>query len=206
MKTLINSVLTFVGLLPATGFAVPIPLDLGDFFSLDPEVVVMDASTATMTDSEYVSVVTLTNDPWLGDPEIIVAGVGRSLTFDLEFVQPAGNIDEFAAYLFDSDLGSFAGVVDSVLFDSSYTGPVSFDLSSWVGVTLGLQFELYDPGFDLGSTVMISNLALNDPMPAPAPPAVALFLFGLTMLVAMRRGLVELKNRTQIAKEIDHSG
>lgn len=176
--------LIFLSVSAGTASASVIPLDLEAFFSLDPEVVVIDPSTASMTDSEFVSIVTLINDPWLGDPEIIVAAVGRTLTFDLAFTQPDGNIDEFAAYLFDAGLGPFAGVLDSILFDVDFSGPVLFDLSPWVGITLGLQFELYDPGFEVGSTVTISNLALNDPLPAgvPAPGGVAILLAGLVLL------------------------
>ncbi|XOV90468.1 MAG: hypothetical protein ACFHX7_11435 [Pseudomonadota bacterium] len=163
--------------------ATTIPLDLNDFFSLDPEVTIVSPGEATMTDSAYVSVVTLTNDPWV-DPNIIIPAIDRTLTFDFEFLQGAGNVDEFAAYLFDADYGPLLGVLDSVLFDASASGTVSFDLSSWTGLMLGLQFELYDPGIETGSSLVISNLALNDPGVAsvPAPGGLALLLAGLVLL------------------------
>ncbi|MFT5543724.1 MAG: hypothetical protein ACI96N_002934 [Arenicella sp.] len=168
--------------------ATTIPLDFNDFFTADPEVTVVSPGEVVMTDSDFVSVVTLTNDPWY-DPNIIIQAVDRTLTFDFEFLQGNGNVDEFAAYLFDADYGPVAGVLDNVFYDASASGTVSFDLSPWTGLMLGLQFELYDPGFLTGSSVTITDLALNDPVSAsvPAPGGLAILFAGLALLVGRNR-------------------
>ena len=160
-----------------------------DFNTFDPEVLVVSPTLATMTDSEFVSTVTLTNDPFAFDPEVIVPAVGRLLTFDYAFDQAPGNIDEFSVYLFDAADGPFFGLLDSTTITSSGSGGVSFDLTSYVGLSLGLQFELFDPGFLTGSSVTLSNLVLSDATalaPVPVPPALMLFISAIGMLKLVR--------------------
>jgi hypothetical protein len=162
------------------------PLDLGDFFTSDPEVSVVSPNQAIMTDSMIVNTVSLTLDPSLGDPNIIIPAVQRELTFDYEFTLGMGNIDEFSAYLFNADVGPFS-VLDSVTLFSSGMGSVTFDLSDYLDLTLGLQFELFDPGIELGAMVTISNLALIDPQLIPEPTTTILLLIGLIPLFVCRK-------------------
>ena len=162
------------------------PLDLQDFFTLDTEVQVLDANTATMSDSASISFVSLTLDPGVGDLDVIAPLAGRSLTFSYALELGANNVDEFSAYLFDAATGPLA-VLDSFTTAATGSGNVSFDLTPHVGTTLGLQFELFDTGIDLGAVVTISSLALMDPMvQAPAPSAALLLLAGLCALGRLR--------------------
>ena len=166
--------------------ATVIPIDLTNFFTADlPAVVVTDSDTASMTD--FFTVQTLTLDPGLGDPDAIFAAASRTLTFGYVLDLGLGNIDEFSTYLFDAEFGPLFGVLESVTIATAGSGNVSFDLSAYIDRTLGLQFELYDPGFDVGATVMISNLALVDPaLDVPGPATWAWFMLGVFIVVCLR--------------------
>jgi hypothetical protein len=160
--------------------AAHIPIDLEDFFTIDyPAVSVLNPSTATMTDD--FSFTALTLDPGVDDPDVITPAFGRFLTFNYEFERGGGNIDEFSAYLFNTELGPLWGVLDSVTILDPGFGSVSFGLSAYLTLTLGLQFVLDDPGSETGAMVTISDLALFDPLltPVSAPPTVWLMLSGL---------------------------
>lgn len=157
-------------------------IDLHDFYS-DPTVTVSPAwspgLTATFTEDPLLTPVLLSNDPGLSDDEVIFAeigGVGQILSFNFDFVEPAGNHDEFGAFVIDASTGLSAGAPFEFFVDYTDSGAVSFDLSSLSGEILGLQFQLSAFDFDLGSTLTISNVELN---PVPVPGAVLLAGLGL---------------------------
>lgn len=171
-------------------------IDLNDFFA-DPTVsVTANGSSAEMREDAFLSPVLLSNDPGLGEPEVVFAeinGNAQSLSFDYNFVEGVGsNLDEFFVYVLDASTGF--GIGPSFEFSSSSTasGTVVFDLSSLAGKTLGLQFELNalngDAAFD--STVTISDVQLNNTNAVPEPGSAiiwAAFVFGTGGLALRRR-------------------
>ena len=164
-----------------------IPIDLNAFFPSEPEVVISsDGVTATMNESPIIAVVTLDNDPFLGDAEVIVAAPSRLLTFDFDFNELPGNDDVFSATLFDSGLGPVNGVLEALEIDATRAGAASFDLSPWVGVTLGLSFTLFDlnPQGLQDSTVTVTRLQLNDESAVPLPPSLLLLFSGMVFLAS----------------------
>ena len=166
------------------------PIDLNYFFG-DPEVTIApDGGSAEFMESAFSTVVLLTNDPFLGDPFVIVPGPSTFLTFDFEFNEAPGNDDQFSAYLFFAPDGPLSGVLDQFSVDSTSAGMVSFDLSDYVSGTevlqLGLQFELFDStGSSFDSTATISNLTLTQVVPIPA--AIWLFSSGVLGLIGIAR-------------------
>lgn len=178
---------------PTAVMATVVPISLNDFFSAEPEVsVTPDGQMATIAESSFVTPVTLINDPGFGDPEVIVPALSRTLTFSYNFVEALNNDDLFTAVLFDAAFGPFGGVLDIFELTSSATGVAEFDLSAWVGLSLGLSFELHDLdpfSLALDSTVTISNLALNDTATVPVPePGTAWLISSLLLgLVGFKR-------------------
>lgn len=172
-------------------------IDLNDFFA-DPTVTVaVDGSSAMIAEDPFFFSVLLSNDPGLGDPEVIVAAAGVSLLFDFDFVEgPVGEDDEFGAFLIDAGTGFSLGSPFEFFIDASSAGTVSFDLSGLVGTTLGLQFQLGallgDAAFD--SLVTISNVQLQT-VSVPEPPTLFLFFGGLMIALFWCRlvpGRIEL--------------
>ncbi|MBT8438954.1 MAG: VPLPA-CTERM sorting domain-containing protein [Gammaproteobacteria bacterium] len=163
------------------------PIDLNDFFTLDPEVVIApDGMSANFSESAFSTFVTLINDPGLGDLNVIVPNTSTFLTFNYEFTAAVGDQDEFSAYLFDSDNGPIFGLLETFRVSSSSSGVASFDLEPWQGLVLGLQFELIDLSLgSIDSTATVSNLALTQVV--PIPPAVWLFGSGLIGLIGIAR-------------------
>ena len=175
--------------------ATSLPINLNDFYFSEPEVVVSaDGQMATIAESLFVTPVTLINDPFFGDPEVIVPALSRTLSFNYNFAEAVGNDDLFTAVLFDAASGPFLGVLDSLDLTASAIGIAEFDLAPWVGLSLGLSFELHDLdpfSVTLDSIVTVSNLMLNDTTAAPPPSSVpepgtiwlmGSLLFGLTYL------------------------
>lgn len=164
----------------ATAPAFAAPIDLNDFFA-DPSVsVAADGNSATMAEDPGLLVVFLANDPGLGDPNVIFAGPGVVLSFDFDFVEGAGNDDEFGAFVLDSS-GTLAGPAFGFFTSDSASGSVSFDLSSLVSEPfIGLQFQLSrlpgDAGFDSATT--IRNVRLEAAQAVPAPTTLTLLILG----------------------------
>ena len=76
-----------------------VPIDLNDFFA-DPTVTVTpDGSFASITEDPGLSAVLLSNDPGLGDPNVIIPGLGVLLSFDFSFNEAGGELDEFGSSL-----------------------------------------------------------------------------------------------------------
>ena len=121
------------------------PIDLNDFFA-DPTVTVApDGNSASLQEDPALSVVLLSNNPGLGDPNVVIPGPGTSLIFDFVFSEPVNNDDEFGAFVIDAATGLSAGPAFEFFTQVSSLGTVTFDISSLVGQTLGLQFQLAAP-------------------------------------------------------------
>jgi hypothetical protein len=178
------------GLLARPADAAVTAIDLNDFFTFDPEVTISaDGRSAEFMESELVSFVRLANDPFVGDPNVIVPMAGSSLTFAFELVEAPGGDDAFSAVLFDSQLGVYSGELERFEVMSSQSGLASFDLTPHVGLTLGLEFELaeLDPlGGTLGSVASVSNLSIVAPA-VPVPGALVLLGSALVPLALRRR-------------------
>ncbi|MCG8587686.1 MAG: PEP-CTERM sorting domain-containing protein [Proteobacteria bacterium] len=177
--------IALLALLPDPGHATPI--DLNDFLA-DPEVAVApDGTSAVLSESAFVSQVRLSNDPFAGDPEVIVAAPSTFLRFEYDFVEGPGDDDEFLAVLFDASAagGPVFGWVEAFAVSQTESGVVLFDLTPFVGLTLGLEFQLVDlagADLDLDSTVAISNLAI-----VPEPSTLAQLLLALLGLGGLGR-------------------
>lgn len=170
--------------------AAVVDIDLNDFFASPGVTVAADGSNADFVESSTDFQVSLVNEPFFGDPNVIVPSVGTSLEFDYNFVEAAGSTDEFFAYVIDDLTGLSAGVAFEFVLDASGSGSVSFDLTSLVGDTLGLAFLLTglpnDGNFD--STLSISNVQLVTAMgPIPLPASGVLLLGGFAAIGGLRR-------------------
>lgn len=165
---------------PATAGVMSINLNDFFFFAGDPVTVAAGGSSATIGESASFSPISLSNVPGAGDPEVIVAAPGRTLQLDFSFSEPAGNDDTFRVNLLDGNSGDVLPGF-SAEFLSSESGDLSFDLDSFVGTTLGLEFALgANPGDGaLDSQVTVSNVRLVDPAVAvSAPNSIILLLLG----------------------------
>ena len=178
------SLVFFLWAVPA--FAVQIDLNDFFFFPGDPVTVVPDGSAATIGEDPFITPITLTNDPGLGDPEVIVAGAGTNLYFDYYFFEGTSDIDEFGAFILDAATGLSIGPGFEFFIQDTSSGTVGFDLTSLVGQTLGLQFQLlalFDD-FDYLSTVEILNVRLEV---VPEPNTFILLGFGFIGLSCFSR-------------------
>lgn len=177
----------------AIGVAAPAfgaPIDLNDFFA-DPTVTVeADGSSAIMAEDPALLPVLLSNDPGLGDPEVILAGPGVVLSFDFDFVEGGpGNNDEFGAFVLDSS-GAPAGPAFEFFTSDTDSGSVSFDLSSLVSEpSIGLQFQLSALPGDLllESVVTIRNVRTEVTQAIPEPTTLMLLILGAICTVVGSR-------------------
>ena len=174
-----------------TAMATMIPIDLNAFIPSEPEIIIsLDGMTATINESPLIAIVTLENDPGLGDAEVILAAPSRLLTFGYDFNEPPGNDDVFSAVLFDSAVGPLDGVLDGVDINATQAGTVAFDLSPWEGFILGLSFVLSDadPQGLQNSSVTITQLQMSDDHAVVPVPSTMLLLFsGIVVLASWRR-------------------
>ena len=159
-------------------------IDLNDFVPSPTVTVAVDGLSALMTEeADPNDFVFLSNDPGLGDANVIIPGPFVSLVFEYVFDEPAGNDDEFVAFVIDADGNSLEGELEFVTTSSS-SGTVSFPLSSpsLFGETLGLEFQLNPLGNDAAttSTVTVSNLRLL----VPEPGSLLLAVLGLCSAAA----------------------
>jgi hypothetical protein len=156
-------------------------ISLNDFVA-DPAsavTVAADGSSALLEEDPVIAPVTLSNDPFLGDPFVIDTSIGTILRFDYDFTIGAGpgNVNEFGAFVLDST-GVSPGPAFEFLTTSSSSGTVIFDLSPLVAEPfLGFQFQLSAlPGdMALDSTVTVSNVQLNAMNAIPEPGSLAIW-------------------------------
>ncbi len=159
-------------------------INLNDFFA-DPTVTVAsDGSSALLTEDPPFTEVSLSNDPGLGDPEVVVAAPGVGLFFDYSFTEALGEDDSVFGFLLDGTTGNSVGPVFEFFINAASSGTVAFDLSSLTGTQLGLVFSLQSGLVDTGfnSTLTISNIHLDPVTPVPVPVAIVNMLMGLGML------------------------
>lgn len=189
MRAIKINLLVIVFGLSGLAQAAATPINLNDFFA-DPSVTVAaDGSSAALAEDASLSPVLLSNDPGLGDPEVVIAGLGLFLLFDFDFVEGlTGEADEFGAFLIDAGTGLSVGAMFEFFTQNTSMGSISFDLSGLVGTTLGLQFQLSalpgDTGLD--SMVTVSNVRLQSVM-VSEPSTLALMLSGLAIGWLLRR-------------------
>jgi hypothetical protein len=169
---------------PLTIYAAPI--SLLDFTSAGDVFVAADGNDATLTfDTNSFGQAELTNN---GVPNVIIATNGTSLEFSYDYIVSAFSSTVFEARLFDTAGGIFGGTLDTLFverFTFPQSGAVSWDLSGYTGLTLGLDFRLnnMDPGLQFGGTITtISNLAIVDNLPSPVPVPAAVWLFGTALI------------------------
>lgn len=192
-KTIYLSILLIVlsGLfLPNIALSAVTPINLSDFSLLDPSdpvVISSDGTSATISEDAALFSVILINDPFFGDPNVIIPGVNVVLRFDYEFTEPSQNDDEFGAFIFDADTGLTPDPATDFEFfiQDAGAGTVSFDLTSLTGLTLGLQFELASLPSDnaFNSSVTVSNVRL---LVVPIPSALLLFASASISLFGFR--------------------
>jgi len=166
------------------GWAGAVQIDLNDFFESPASAidVAPDGSIADFVEDPTVTPVFLSNDPGLGDPNVIIPGIGVHLLFDFAFSEGATDDDEFGAFVIDGSTGLSVGPPYEFFLDSSGSGAVDWNLTALSGQTLGLQFQLSALGGDVGldSTLSVSNVRLVT-RAVPEPSTVMLFSLGLTL-------------------------
>lgn len=187
-RKLPKSTALFIGFYMASASAATVSINLNDFY-IDagaPVTVSADGSSAVLSESPNFSVVLLSNIPGSGDPDVIVPGAGAMLQFDYSFNEPANNTDVFHAALLDGNTGQPFGGAFEFFQTVSGAGQVQFDLSSFVGSTLGLQFELSPELSDLGydSTLSVSNVQIVTPVPTPG--SAVLLISGVFAMLRVR--------------------
>lgn len=171
-------------MIPSVGWADQIALSGFSFFSGDPVTIAADGSSATLGQAVDVDPIQLINDPFFGDPNVIVPGPQVVLSFDYDFFEAAGEDDEFGAFVTDPDTGDSIGSAYEFFTQDTGTGTIAFDLSSLDGIAdLGLLFQLAEGVSDTGidSTVTISNLRI-----VPEPSSAIMWLCGVIVLGYVR--------------------
>lgn len=165
-------------------FALPVQIDLTQFTVYGSTIsVASDGSSAQLQEDPAQFAVFLFNDPGMGDPALITPGTDTYLQFDYVFNEAFNNDDFFQAYLYEAGNYSLSPAFEA---SSSGSGTVEFDLSAYLGMTLGLDFVLASNDFDLGSFVTVSNLRLDQrsqpPTQVPEPAIGYLFGLGLVLI------------------------
>lgn len=175
-------------------------VDLNNFFFFpgDPVAISSDGATADFNESPTASPVVLSNDPFLGDPGIVIPSFSQFLRFDFFFVEPPSNDDEFFAFLFDGVTGASFGSAFEFSTTATSSGTVSFDVRSLAGQTIGMQFSLNSLPGDNGFTdsiLTVSELrvgAVEPPAYIPLPaslPLLAGAMAGLGLIARRRKAL-----------------
>lgn len=176
-------------------------INLNDFYPGGNVMIASDGSSATMTEDPDYNSALLSDDPFYGAsyPGVYLSDNATTLTFEYSFTEPAGNVDEFYAFLYDlnsygTPLADRNNTPLEFLADQTGSGTVIWDLSgaSFLGTTVGMEFQLnwaqgdQDPSSDLtqNSSVVISNVNVN---PVPEPSTLLLVGSGICGLLFARR-------------------
>ena len=189
--TTIFTIILAMTCLGNSSFAAPILINLEDNFFADPTVEFQDDGfTAVLNEDINLFSVLLSNDPGLGDPNVVDPGLNTILSFDYDFNEGAGNDDAFNAFVLDGTTGFSFGADFEFFAESTSNGVVSFDLSSLTDEFIGLQFQLDSFDAALDSTVTISNVrleAIPEMAPIPEPSTICLFLLSSLLLPLVKR-------------------
>lgn len=180
-----------------TGFSyslVAAPVSFNDFFVNGDIDISADGTTATFYESLASTEQSLINDPFFGDPEVIVAEDNTFLNFHYVFtLGDANESDAFSARLFDWTTGDFLGASFEFFVTDSSEGDVSFDLTELVGMGLGLQLDLLSLPGDGGisSLLVLSDMEmkykLTGPVALPLPTPLLLITLGGLFAWSLRR-------------------
>lgn len=187
----IGKLLTFVIVLGLSQSVFSKPLSFHDFYADSAVSVNAQGDSATLREDAFLPTVQLANDPFFGDPAIIVPAAGSMLTLNFDFVEGAGGNDQFGAVLFDSDNQN---VLDSFFADESASGLISFDLSAFVGRNLGLRLELSSFDFMFDSWVSVFDPRLETAAAVPAPNGI-FYLIATLLYFTLFRGRQRPTNR-----------
>lgn len=167
-----------------------ISLSAPNFYADDSVVVASDGFSAEISEHPVYNTSLLSNDPGLGDTEVIFAAPGRLLLFDYVF-RPGNESVEFGAYLLDTDGDSLGAPYEFYLTGAGHqtlSGTVSFDLTDLMHYDyVGIQFQLYSSVYDSSSLLTIRNLRLSPSSVIPEPGSLFVFGSGLTALVLRRK-------------------
>ena len=164
-------------------FAVPVQVDLSKFTAFGSAITVAsDGSSALLSEDPAQFAVFLFNDPSMGGPDLITPSSDTFLLFDYGFDEASGNDDIFQAYLYE--VGNYPSLPTFEVTTSNY-GTVALELTDYLGKTLGLDFVLVSNDFDLGSSVTVSNVRLEQrsPTPVQVPEPWVDHLFGLGLVL-----------------------
>ena len=156
------------------------PINLNDFFAGPSITIANNGLSALMHEDAMLATVLLANDPSYGDPEVIIAGNKSILTLNFDFTEGFFNDDELVVSLFDAN--SFT-ILETFSSHESIVTSLIFDLSSYIGTTLGFQIELrsFDSLFD--STVNISALTLSSEQSNQIPEPNGLMILCAALLL-----------------------
>ncbi len=171
--------------------AYAMPLNLNDFtHNSSFTTVAADGSAATINEDADFATSFLGVDPFFGEPNIIIAAADAVLNFSYIFTEAENNDDAFQVNLFDSDNLVF---LETFFIEDSGSGTVSFDLSSYVGLTLGLSFDLRAFDFLLGSSAEVFDVSITTLVTAVSESGVlslfvvAFLVLGLSVLTSLKR-------------------
>ncbi|ARU58040.1 MAG: hypothetical protein MI864_10905 [Pseudomonadales bacterium] len=181
--------LSILALLSLSAATAAIPLDFNDFYVEGDVTVSADGSRAEFYEDGW-DFQRLSNDPFLGDPEVILTGEFNVLRFDYSFNEPQDvqfNNDAMVVTIFDwFSQDPYQGQwLAQWVVDESRSGTFSASLANYfsaaipsVGLLIDLESRIGGGDAGLDSTLVVENLRLDivDPSQVPVPSTVFLLL------------------------------